>query len=442
MSSASSAVTYTSVYTDSESGRVIWGADEGLSDGAVMSSASSAVTYTSVYTDFEPRRVIWGADEGLSDGGSPRVIVDDADDDDKDEEDKEEEEEHLAPADSAVVIPTDKRVAPPEGTKPVMPPPSTDTATTGARITDIPWAWAWTLNGPSPTDSVIVIPTGELVSLPEGTEPIIPPPFTNTSTTGARITVQLQAAISFPPEAEVERLLPMPTPSPLPLASLSPPSTGERLARCMTPAALPSPPPLHMPPPVERRDDIPETEMPPRKRLCLSTIGFREVGYGIKDTWIDPTETVPEIAPMTVGEVNTRVTELTELHEHDTQDLYALLEDAHDSRTRIFQRVTVDSQRVDLLMEDRIAHQETIQIMEDKAYMQQTEIAELRETDRGSQAPMAETPRVMEDMRREMGDMQAELLAPRKQPRRAGQPGGDARVLNHQDAPRDADSHI
>ncbi|GJS03615.1 hypothetical protein Tco_0320123 [Tanacetum coccineum] len=31
---------------------------------------------------------------------------------------------------------------------------------------------------------------------------------------------------------------------------------------------------------------------------------------------------------MTVGEVNTRVTELAELHEHDTQDLYALLEDA------------------------------------------------------------------------------------------------------------------
>ncbi|GKB57640.1 putative reverse transcriptase domain-containing protein, partial [Tanacetum coccineum] len=40
-----------------------------------MSSASSAVTYTSVYTDFEPGRIFWGADEELSDGGSPRVIV-------------------------------------------------------------------------------------------------------------------------------------------------------------------------------------------------------------------------------------------------------------------------------------------------------------------------------------------------------------------------------
>ncbi|GKG63726.1 hypothetical protein Tco_0645119, partial [Tanacetum coccineum] len=41
---------------------------------------------------------------------------------------------------------------------------------------------------------------------------------------------------------------------------------------------------------------------------------------------------------MTVGEVNTKVTELAELHEYDTQDLYAILEDSQDSRTRISQR--------------------------------------------------------------------------------------------------------
>nr|GEV21422.1 retrotransposon protein, putative, Ty3-gypsy subclass [Tanacetum cinerariifolium] len=40
-----------------------------------MFDASSVVTYTSVYTDTEPGRVYWGADEELSDGGSPRVIV-------------------------------------------------------------------------------------------------------------------------------------------------------------------------------------------------------------------------------------------------------------------------------------------------------------------------------------------------------------------------------
>ncbi|GKA70304.1 hypothetical protein Tco_0776368 [Tanacetum coccineum] len=41
-----------------------------------MSSATSAVTYTSVYTDSEPDRAFWGADdEEVSEGGIPRVIV-------------------------------------------------------------------------------------------------------------------------------------------------------------------------------------------------------------------------------------------------------------------------------------------------------------------------------------------------------------------------------
>ncbi|GKC12964.1 hypothetical protein Tco_1009746 [Tanacetum coccineum] len=232
----------------------------------------------------------------------------------------------------------------------------------------------------------------------------------------------------------------MTTPSPSPPISLSPPFVGERLDRCMAPpahssqplvpspllpssgcltqiqtlriastqaligavtAALPSPPlpplppSLYIPPPVDRRDDILEFEQPPRKRLCLPTLGSKyeigenstarptgdrgvdygfvstvdaearrqgisEVGYGIRDTWVNPAEAVPEIAPMTVGEVNTRVTELVELHEHDTQDLYALLEDAQDSRTRISQRVDMDSQRVDLLIGDRMTLQETV----------------------------------------------------------------------------------
>ncbi|GKF63701.1 hypothetical protein Tco_0187149, partial [Tanacetum coccineum] len=215
-------------------------------------------------------------------------------------------------------------------------------------------------------DSAIVVPADEHVSLPEGTKLVISPPSTDI-TIGARITVRPQTSISLPPKAEVERLLAMATPSPSPPISLSPPSAGERLARCMAPSAAlpppplpPLPPSLPIPSPVDRRDDIPESEQPPRKRLHLSTIrsryeigesstarpirgqgidygfvsmvdaeerrqGIRDVGYGIRDTWVDPVEAVPEIAPMTMGEVNTRVVELAELHEWDTQDLYALL---------------------------------------------------------------------------------------------------------------------
>ncbi|GJZ94125.1 hypothetical protein Tco_0666328 [Tanacetum coccineum] len=270
----------------------------------------------------------------------------------------------------------------------------------------------------TPADSAIVVPTVEPVSLPEGTKLVIPPPSTDISTTGARITVRLQASISLPPEAEVERLLAMTTPSPSPPISLSPPSAGERLARCTAPPAHSSPPPV--PSPLLPSSGCPTqiqtlriastqalidavTAQPPCKRLCLSTLGSRyeigksstarptegrgvdygfvstvdaearrqgisEVGYGIRDTWVDPAEAVPEIAPMTVGEVNTRVTELAELHEHDTQDLYALLEDAQDGRTRISQRVAMDSQRVDLLMGDRMTLQEIVWVVEEEAY--------------------------------------------------------------------------
>ncbi|GKE75586.1 hypothetical protein Tco_1537627, partial [Tanacetum coccineum] len=276
----------------------------------------------------------------------------------------------------------------------------------------------------------------------------------------------------------------------------------------------PLPPSLYIQPPVDHRDDIPESEHPPRKRLYLSTLGSRyevgesstarptrsrgidyrfistvdaeerrqgtrDVGYGIRDTWVDLAGAVPEIAPMTVGEVNTRVTELAELHKHDTQDLYALLENAQDSRFRISQRVNMDSQRVDLLMRDRMTLQETAthqelqtyrdhvyahethlqayqtqlqlqstliqthhQVHETRFQMQQAELVVLRETDRRLQDQMVETLRVIKDMRQEMSDMQAELLTLREQQRRARQPGPEARIPNHQDASGDADSHI
>ncbi|GKB61435.1 hypothetical protein Tco_0917621 [Tanacetum coccineum] len=319
-----------------------------------------------------------GDDGDDDDGDSSR---DDANDEDEDEEDEDEEEEHLAPANSAVVVSIDEPIFPPEGTKPIIPPPSTNI------------------------------------------------------TIGARITVRPQASISIPPEAEVERLLAMTTPSPSPPVSLSPPFAGERLVRSMAPpahsspllmpspllpsseftAALPSPPllplplSLYIPPPVDRRDDIPESEQPPRKRLCLSTLGsryevresstarptkgrgidygfistidaeerrqgIREVGYGIRDTWVDSAEAVPEIAPMTAT-----YQELSTHRDH----VYA-----HETHLQ--------------------AHQTQLQL----------------------QGTLIQTHH------------QAELLALREQQRRARQPRPKARIPDHQDASGDADSHI
>ncbi|GJV31331.1 hypothetical protein Tco_1391731 [Tanacetum coccineum] len=360
-----------------------------------------------------------GDDRYDDDGDSSR---DDADDEDEDEED-EEEEEHPALADSVVVIPTVEPDFPPEGTDPVIPPPSTDI-----------------------------------------------------STTRARITVRLQAFISLLPEAEVERLLAMPIPSPSPPISLSPPSTGERLARYTTPPALSSPvpalfdavttalpspllpPSLYIPPHVDRKDDIPESEQPPRKRLCLSTLGSRykvgesstarptegqgidygfvstidvearqqgisEVGYGIRDTWVDPTEAVPEIAPTTLGEVNTRVTELAELHERDTHDLYALLEDAQDEE-EAYTSQEVWGHSIGL---SQAVHHE-LQTHRDHVYAHETHI-QAHQAHLQLQSTLIQTQH------------QSELLALRGQ-QRTRQPGPDARIPDHQDASRDADSHI
>ncbi|GJV92802.1 putative reverse transcriptase domain-containing protein [Tanacetum coccineum] len=274
-----------------------------------------------------------------------------------------------------------------------------------------------------------------------------------------------------------------------------------------SPPLPPLPPSLYIPPPVDHRDEIHESEQPPRKRLCLSTLGsryeveesftarptkgrgidygfvstvdaeewrqgIRDIGYGIRDTWVNPAEAVLEIAPMTVGEVNTRVIELAELHEHDTHDLYALLEDAQDSRSRTSQRVDMDSQRVDLLIGDRITLQETVWMVEEEAYasreawahsiglsqgtliqtqhqvhetrfqMHQAKLSALREIDRRHQSHMVETLRVIRDIRQEKSDMHAELLALREQQRRARQPGPEARIPDHQDASGDADSVV
>nr|GEX34178.1 hypothetical protein [Tanacetum cinerariifolium] len=285
-----------------------------------MSSASFVVTYTSVYTDSEPGRVFWGADEELSDGGSSRVIVYGYDGlpmlpvalpSPDYIPGPEEPQTSLAPQDEdeyepMFIQPHDPDFMP----EPIYPEyiPLEDEHILLAKEQPLPPIVSPTAESPgyvvesdpeedlakykdhetedglvdypmdggddgddddgdssgddaddknedeeeeehlAPADSAVIIPTDEL------------------------------AAISFPPEAKVERLLAMPTPSPSPLALLSPPSVGERLAKCTAPAALPSPPlppPLHMPPPVDRRDDIPETEMPPRKRLCLSTLGSR-----------------------------------------------------------------------------------------------------------------------------------------------------------------------
>ncbi|GJY46477.1 hypothetical protein Tco_0435540 [Tanacetum coccineum] len=206
----------------------------------------------------------------------------------------------------------------------------------------------------------------------------------------ARISIRDEPSISLPPREEVERLLALTTPPPSPLTLLpqipspplpasppvsvlpaSPPaspirSLGYRAAIIQLRAETPStshllPLPTSSPPlqllSSDRREDRPEVCLPPRKRLCSTQdpradYGFvgtmdteirrqrvEEVGYGIRDVWVDPRETVEEVAPMTLKGVNTRVTELTAVQEQDTQDIYDVIGDTQDRQTQIYQRV-------------------------------------------------------------------------------------------------------
>ncbi|GJW30735.1 hypothetical protein Tco_0047610 [Tanacetum coccineum] len=352
-----------------------------------MSSASSAVTYTSVYTDSEPGRVFWGADEEISDGGSPRVIVLGYDG---------------LPMQPVAPSSPDYIPGPEEPQTPLVPQDEDEREPMFIQPHDPDYV-------PEPIypEYIPLEDEHEFSAEEQPLPPVVSP----------TVTVQaVRISIILPPEVEVERLLAMPTPPPSPPISLSPPSAGERLARIASTqalvdavtAALPSPPlppSLYIPPPVDHRDNITESEWPPRKRSCLfalgsryevresSTarpIGGRGIDYGFVST-VDPAEAVPEIAPMTVREVNTRVIELAELHEHDTHDLYALLEDAQDSRTHISQR-----RRMPMLLERLI---------------------------------MSFRPT-------------AELLALLGQRMGARQPGSDTRAPDHREASRDADSHI
>ncbi|GJW75351.1 hypothetical protein Tco_0134721 [Tanacetum coccineum] len=445
MSSASSTVTYTPVDTDSEPGRAFWPADEELCDGGslgvivygyvglpIQPVAPPSPDYIPCPEDPQAPLVPQDEDEpeehllppvdsptalslGYVAGSDPEEDSEekhadyptdggDDDDDDTDDEDEEpfeeEEEEHLAPADPS----------------------------------DVP------------------VPSAEDTEALEADEPVPTPPSPPAYRTTARISIRPEAPILLPPEEEVERLLALPTPPPSPLISLSPPSAEERLARCLAAPALPSsplprlphpygspnhvrappgfraamgrlrassplPPPvpaaLPLPPlpssplpplpdslfipPVDRREDIPEAELPPRKRLCLTTPASRyevgesstavprptggrrvdygfvgtldaearrqraeAVGYGIRDTWVDPRETTEEVAPMTLEGVNTRVTELTAVQEQDTQEIYTVIEDTKDRQTQIYQTV-------ETLVDDSRYHYETARLLDQEA---------------------------------------------------------------------------
>nr|GEV15731.1 hypothetical protein [Tanacetum cinerariifolium] len=168
-----------------------------------------------------------------------------------------------------------------------------------------------------------------------------------------------------------------------------------------SPPILPIPLPAASPPlqllSSDRRADRPEVTLPPQKRLSIvncpgyeagessvatvtrpiegrrADYGFvdsveaeirrrieEDIGYGIRDTWIDLIDVAQEEALTTLEGVNTKVIELTAVQEQDTQDIYGVIEDTQGRQTEIFQRV-------EALVDDRQYHYETSRLVDQEA---------------------------------------------------------------------------
>ncbi|GJS58705.1 hypothetical protein Tco_0653489 [Tanacetum coccineum] len=193
----------------------------------------------------------------------------------------------------------------------------------------------------------------------------------------ARKSVRPEPPMSASMEARIAEHAAAPTPplpvvsSPLPLPSpltTSPTDTGAplgyRAAGILMRAAVASPPlPL---PPTAPRTDIPEADMPPRKRACLTTpapgyeIGESSAAGAARqpgptpavDTWDQIVEAMMEIAPTTLEGVDQRVTELDTTVRQRTEEFEVRFEEAHDDRAYL-------GALVNTLYRERLQHRRT-----------------------------------------------------------------------------------
>ncbi|GJU48822.1 putative reverse transcriptase domain-containing protein [Tanacetum coccineum] len=215
-------------------------------------------------------------------------------------------------------------------------------------------------------------------SAPTPRPPQIRIPFAQTRLRRARKSVRPEPPMSASMEARIAETclphiqpqlpfvsLPVPLPSPL---TTSPTDTGAplgyRAAEIRMRAADASPPLSLLP--TSPRTDIPEAEMPPRKRACLTTpapgyeIGessaagaARQPGHTpALDTWDEIVEAMMELAPTTLEGVDQRVTELDTTVRQRTEEFEIRFEEAHDDRAYL-------GALVNTLYRERLQHRRT-----------------------------------------------------------------------------------
>nr|GEV04058.1 putative reverse transcriptase domain-containing protein [Tanacetum cinerariifolium] len=174
--------------------------------------------------------------------------------------------------------------------------------------------------------------------------------------------------------------LPLPLPSPLTTSSTDTGAPlGYRAARIRMRSLLPS---------TSRRTDILEADMPLEKRACLTTpaSGFEigessaagaarqpgpiesdlrscrveQAGYGITNTWDEIVDTLMKIAPTTLKGVNKRVTELDTTVRQRIDEFEIRFEEAQDDQAIL-------RARVNTLFRDRPDHRRTAMLMDIEA---------------------------------------------------------------------------
>ncbi|GKC53890.1 hypothetical protein Tco_1076635 [Tanacetum coccineum] len=264
---------------------------------------------------------------------------DDDEEDSEEDDDDEEEEEHLAPTEFTAVSPAVDHVPFAEEIEPfetdksaATPPPPPPLAYQVDRLLAIP----------TPPPSPLTPLLSPLSQIPSPPFPVPSPPTTSPTYAEAPLgfradEIQLRAASPLPS--------PTSPPTTITITTITTTSEGSSTA---TAAKQPSLGATHTTVYgfVDLVDNAPRSHVP------------REVGYGITDTWDELVDAIKEGAPTTLEGVNARVTKLAETHERDTQDLYAHLEDAQDSQAHL-------SDRVDILLEDRQFHHQTVMLIED-----------------------------------------------------------------------------
>nr|GEW06548.1 putative ribonuclease H-like domain-containing protein [Tanacetum cinerariifolium] len=320
-----------------------------------------------------------GGDDGDDEEGSSE---DDEDDDmDIEADEEEEEEEHPAPADSVVIASTSADQAPSaEETEPfetdesaATPPPHPAYRMT-ARISvlaPIPMP-AW-------SDSEIpFLPLPPILSPPSPVLSPAPPPSPIRSLGYRAAMIRLRAEA-----ASTSHSPPLPSPFILSPTKSDAPLSG-------TPLLLPisastSSPPLQLPS-GSRREDRPEVTLPPRKKLGIALgpgyevgesssaaaarpagglradYGFREVGYGITDSWDEIVEALQGAPVSTDTELGGYMREFETRVRQDTDEIYMRLDDEQSERQLL-------AGRLNMLFRDRRAHTYTRHLMETEARM-------------------------------------------------------------------------